>query len=150
MVSALAWGAILSERHEQLDEQFVYDFLDRFAEAGRARDADRVVSLCTEDVVFDDTGEGKTIVGREALRELLTGIYGVVNDFELEISPERYLSLDRTKAAVRCRAAGTLRHPSEERIDIETAEFYEFRDGLVSRWTFFARDRNWLGRQWGS
>lgn len=140
----------MTEQPKQLDEQFVHDFLDRLAEAGRARDAGRVVSLCTEDVVFDDVGEGKTIVGREGLRELLAGIYDVVSDFELEISPERYLSLDRTKVAVRWRAAGTLRHPPEKRIDIETAEFYEFRDGLVSRWTFFARDRDWLGRQWGS
>jgi hypothetical protein len=140
----------LAERPEQLDEQFVDDFLDRFAEARRSRDADKLVSFCTEDVVFDDAGEGKTIVGRAALREFFAGIYGVVSDFELELSPERYLSLDRTKAAVQCRAAGTLRHPSEERIDIEVAEFYEFRDGLVSRWTFFARDRSWLGRQWGS
>ena len=139
----------MPERPQQLDEQFVRDFLDRFAEAARAGDFHRVVSLCTEDVVFDDIGEDKPVVGRAALQELLTGLYGVVSDFELEISRVRYLSLDRTEAAARWRAAGTLRHPPGERIDLETVEFYEFRDGLVSRWTFFARDRDWLGRQWG-
>ena len=133
----------------QLDTRFIDDIFDRLLEAGRSRDPDRVVALCTDDVVFEDTGVERPLHGREQLREMLAGLYGLVSEFHLDML-ERYVALDGRKACARWKATGTLRNPAGQPVNFETAEFYEFRNGLVCHWTFVARDPNWLGRQWGA
>jgi ketosteroid isomerase-like protein len=134
---------------EKLDPSVPDGFFDRLLEAARSQDPRRVAALCTEDVVFDDAGTERALIGREALMELLGSIYSVVTDLELEIS-ERYVSLDGSKAGARWRATGTLREPAGRHVEFETAEFYDFRNGLISHWTFIARDPDWMGRQWGA
>jgi hypothetical protein len=91
----------------------------------------------------------RVVTGRVALVELLGTIYGIAADLELEIV-DRYVSLDGATAAARWRATGTLRDPAGQPAQLETAEFYRFRDGLISHWTFMVRDPDWIGRQWGA
>ena len=133
--------------HAPLDEAFVHDFLGRLAKARSARDTDRIVSFCTEDVKFDDIGEAKALIGREALREYLKGIYSNLSDIRLE-EPESYLSFEGTRVAARWKVVGLRSHPPGGQKEIEIAEFFEFQDRLVSRWTFMVRDLDFIGRQW--
>ena len=133
---------------EGIDPDFLLGFFDRMLEAVRSQDPNQVAALCTEDVVFDDAGPERLLVGREALIELLGALYKVADDIEVEII-DRYVSLESAVAAARWQTKGTLRDPAGRPARLETAEFYEFRDGLISHWTFMVRDRDWLGRQWG-
>jgi hypothetical protein len=105
--------------------------------------------LCTDDVIFDDAGVDRAIRGRDALIEFLGSIYGLAVDVEVQIL-DRYISLDGASAAAHWVATGTLREPLGQPARLETAELYEFRDGLISRWTFIVRELDWLGRQWGA
>jgi len=132
-----------------LDPQFLEDFFDRLLRAAQDRDPQQVAVLCTEDVIFDDAGAERILVGRDSLMELLGTIYGIAAELNLEIV-DRFLSLDGKTAAARWRATGLLRDPPGRAAQFETTELYEFRDGLVSRWTFMVRDLNWMGRQWGA
>ena len=132
-----------------LHPQSLEAFFDRLLEAMRSNDPRRVAALCTEDVVFDDAGEERTLVGRDALIELLGTIYGIAADQQVDLIAW-YTSSDGATAAARWRRTGTLRDPLGRIDQIETAEFYEFRKGLISHWTLMVRDLDWLGRQWGA
>jgi len=132
-----------------VDPGFVEGFLDRLHQAVRSQDPRQVAELCTKDVVFDDAGAERAVTGREALIELLGSIYGLAVDVEVDMI-DSYISLDGVTAAARWRASGILRDPAGQPAQMETAEFYEFRDGLISHWIFMVRDLDWLGRQWGA
>ena len=137
---------------EPLTSQFLRNFLRRMEDAGNSRDVDGLVELCTEDITLDDLTEGDVLKGRDELREFLHGIYGALpDDFAFEAIGEPYLSLDGSGAAARWRGVGTKpgslpSGSAEERVLFESAEFYEFRAGLLSKWFLVFRDRNWMDR----
>ena len=133
---------------QQLELSFVDGFLDRMQEVSRARDPELVVALCNDDVTFDDAGAGRLIHGKEALGELFGSMYAVAADLEIEIK-DRFISLDGQTAGAIWHAKGTLHDPPGQEVEFQTAEFYQFEEDLISRWTFMARDTEWLGRQWG-
>ena len=143
----------MANRHnEPLSPQFLRDFLHQMKDAGNSRDVDRVVALCTEDIILDDLTESDVLKGRDEVREFLQGIYGALpDDFAFEVIGEPYLTLDGWGAAARWRGVGTRRSslPSgsaEERVLFDSAEFYEFRERLLSKWILVFRDRNWMDR----
>ena len=103
------------------------------------------MSLCAPDVVVDDHGSSETLVGREELRELFGGIFPVIPDVAFErIGPAMYSS-DRTTLCARWRISGT--GPNGQPFTVESVDLYRFRNGLVSEYTIFIRDVNWLGSQ---
>ena len=132
-----------------VDPRFVEGFLERLQQAVRSQDPLQVAELCTEDVVFDDVGAERAVAGRGALVELLSSIYGVAVDVTADMI-DRYISLDGVTAGARWQVSGVLRNPAGHPAHMETAEFYEFRDGLITNWVFMVRDPDWLGRQWGA
>ena len=135
---------------QALDEVFVSGFLAKMAEAGNARDAEQFVALCTEDVVMDDARAEEALHGRADVEELLDGIYrNLPSGFRFEVVGKQFVSFDGTQAAARWHLGV---NPSSSggprtRRDVETVEFYRFRDGLLSHWTVVFRDRDWMGRQ---
>ena len=125
----------MANRHDEpLSPQFLRDFLHRMEDAGNSRDVNRVVALCTEDIILDDMTEIEVLKGRDEVREFLQGIYGALpDDFAFEVIGEPYLTLDGWGAAARWRGIGTRRRslPSgsaEEKVLFDSAEFYEFRE----------------------
>ena len=132
-----------------IEVEQVNTLLDRLLDAGRRRDPEGVAALCTDDVVFDDTGAAQALRGRDELREMFTGIYAqTTSSFDLDII-ERYVAIDGGTFGARWRAKGDLREDPATEVEVETAEFYRIREGLIAHWTLFVRDPDWLGRQWG-
>ena len=145
------------EQGRQIDQQFVREFLDRLRVAINSQDADRLASLCTEDVVWEDPGAPEPLRGREAFRDYHRKVlFRAFPDAQVELVDGPYVSLNGTKAAARWRFVGTMLGPVEPpgyaptgtRIAFETAEFYEFRDGLLSRGAV-VMDMLGVGRQIG-
>ena len=141
-----------NRQDEPLTPQFLRAFLHRMEHAGNSRDIDRLAELFTEDITLDDMTEADVLKGRYEVKEFLQGIYGALpDDFVFEIVGEPYLTLDGQGGAARWRGVGTRRSalPSglaEERVFFESAEFYEFRAELLSKWILVFRDRNWMDR----
>ena len=108
--------------------------------------------MCTDDIILDDLTEADVLKGRDDVREFLQGIYGALpNDFAFELIGEPYLTLDGWGAAARWQGVGTRRsslpsESAEERVLFDSAEFYEFRERLLSNWILVFRDRNWMDR----
>ena len=114
-------------------------FLDQWDAAYQAGDVSGMTALCTPDVVLDDVGAGSELQGRQAVAEVLGGIFGRGGALELERSAI-YVEDDGSGGAA------VYRTSRGERV-VESIDLFEFRDGLVARWTTFVRDREWIGRQ---
>ena len=127
-----------------LDPTFARSFLDRWNAAWRAMDTEALVAMCAEEITVDDTGLHRAIQGREGVAEYLAGL---VRAAAIESTEDEgtYLSLDRERLAVRHRT--TVRPAgSEATVTVAGVAIFEFADGLVSRWTAYVRDRDWMSR----
>ena len=63
----------MANRHnEPLSPQFLRDFLNQMKDAGDSRDVDRVLALCTEDIILDDLTEADVLKGRDEVREFFS------------------------------------------------------------------------------
>ena len=141
-----AGGAVMvTQRPDAISDELVERFLSTLTEAHNTRDADLAASLCAPNVVVDDHGADDVMVGNEALRELFGGIFRVVPDIKFERIGPHFLSEDRTVLCARWRTTGT--RAEGDQFKVETIGLYRFRDGLVSEYTIFVRDRDWLGSQ---
>lgn len=134
----------MSPGGDVLDETFVREFLRKLGAAGCAMDAGAVAALCTEDVLFEDATRSGAMRGRWLVEELFGGIFGVMvwMDFELVGAP--FVSSDSQTAAARWRVAGLT--GDGDPVGFESVDLYRFSHGLVSEYTMFVRDPNWLDR----
>ena len=67
-----------------MDGQELQDFIDRYNAAWNAHDVDAIVSMHTEDSVFENHVTGDVNVGREAIGRAITGIFSVFPDLAFE------------------------------------------------------------------
>jgi len=59
-------------------------FIDRYNNAWNRHDVDAIVSMHTDDSVFENHVTGDVNVGREAIGRAITGIFSVFPDLEFE------------------------------------------------------------------
>jgi predicted ester cyclase len=121
----------------------VGDFFSAWGRALNARDAVGIASLCTEDVVWEDSvlmGTGP-LRGRAAVRDFLEEyLFRPFPDLRFEIL-ERIGSGDGTSAAERARFSGTFLAPvsalglapTGQPTEFDVAAFFKFHDGKASR-----------------
>jgi ketosteroid isomerase-like protein len=121
----------------------VGDFFSAWRRAMNARDAVGIASLCTEDVVWEDSvlmGAGP-LRGRAAVRDFFEEyLFRPFPDLRFEIL-ELIGSGDGTGAAERARFSGTFLAPvsaiglapTGQLTEFEVAAFFEFREGKATR-----------------
>ena len=60
------------------------EFIDRYNEAWNAHDVEAIVSMHTDDSVFENHTTGDVNVGREAIGKAISGIFRVFPDLSFE------------------------------------------------------------------
>ena len=149
---------LATDMAQQVDDQFAREFAKRLHAAVNAHDAEAVAALCTEDVVWEDPAAPETLHGREAVRRFHRDImFRALPDARIELVDGPYLSLDRTRIALRSRISGTMTGPMEPPgfaptgapVAFETAEFWQFEGALLAHETVVV-DMLALARQVGA
>lgn len=142
-----------------LTEEFLRDFVERYGEAWRSRDPDRIVAECTDDTTWLVPTADEPLHGRESVADWLTNLFVMVPDaqFDYPLGPP-FLAVDRSAAAARFRLEGTMRGPmnppgfapTDSPLVDEGIEIYEqFRDGRLARCTIIFDALN-VARQIGA
>lgn len=127
-----------------LDTDFVESFLDGWLNAWREMDSEALAAKCAPDVVLDDTGANRALVGREDVAEYLGGLLLAAAIESIE-NRGMYLSQDRQRLLAH--HVTVVRPPgSTEVVAVEGVAVFEFVDGLIARWTALVRDPDWMGR----
>jgi steroid delta-isomerase-like uncharacterized protein len=128
-------------------------FAGRWLDAWNSHDADVLEEMVTEDITWEDPGMlGETVHGRAEFRAFTELFLRAFPDVRFEGVGTPYLGLDGAGVALPWRMTATFTGdlafwgkrfgptppayaPTGRRLDIEGVDLYEFRDGLVSRWT---------------
>jgi steroid delta-isomerase-like uncharacterized protein len=125
----------------------VRDFAQRWVDAWNEHDADALVAMCTEDVVWEDPAAPQAANGRDEVREVLRAVWTVFPDMSFTLPGAPLVELDGPRVAQVWRLSGTFLGmdrdggfafaPTGKRVDQVGIDFYEFRDDLVSRYVAF-------------
>jgi steroid delta-isomerase-like uncharacterized protein len=137
-------------------QRLARDFADRWQRAWNSRDPGQVVSLCTEDVVWDDPITERPERGRAAVADYLRSVWRTFPDLEFTWPEGPYASFEGIKLALHWRVTGTMIGPMEppgfaptgKRMEAEGVDLLELRDGLVCAYSGFF-DAQGIARQVG-
>lgn len=129
-------------RVEQVDAEFLRSFADKWLAGWNKHDVEGLVSLCTEDVLWDDPALAAPERGHDAVRAYLRGTWAMFPDLAFTLPEPSMIALEGPRAAQVWLMTGTMLGsdpwagfaPTGKRIEIEGIDIYEFRDGLVSRY----------------
>jgi len=124
-----------------VDAEFVRGFVARWVEAWNARDADRLLALCTPDVEWEDPAFPAPARGGDAVRQYLAETWQIFPDLSFSVPEPPLLATEGGQAAQVWRLTGTFLGPSPpgfaptgKRVDQLGVDLYEFRDGLLARY----------------
>jgi steroid delta-isomerase-like uncharacterized protein len=144
----------------------IRDLAMRWEQAWNSHNLDELETMVTEDITWEDPAMfGETVNGRAEFRAFTEMLFRAVPDVRFEGIGVPYLPVEGDGVALRWRMTGTFTGdlafwgkrfvtnplayaPTGRRIDIEGVDLYEFRDGLISRWTI-VYDLFGLSRQLG-
>jgi steroid delta-isomerase-like uncharacterized protein len=115
-------------------------FIDRYNAAWNDHDVDAIVSMHTEDSVFENHVTGDAYVGREEIGRAITGIFGVFPDLTFE-ARRSYIRDDLVVQEWTARGTheGTMTRagievpPTGRKVDYKGMDVIPIRDGLVAR-----------------
>jgi steroid delta-isomerase-like uncharacterized protein len=115
-------------------------FIDRYNDAWNAHDVGAIVSMHTEDSVFENHTTGDVFVGREDIARAITGIFTVFPDLGFE-TRRQYVREDlvvqewiaRGTHLGKMSRAGIEVEPTELEVDYRGMDVIPIRDGLVAR-----------------
>jgi steroid delta-isomerase-like uncharacterized protein len=116
------------------------EFIDRYNAAWNAHDVGTIVSMHTEDSVFENHVTGDRNVGREAIGRAISGIFSVFPDVEFE-TRRAYVRDDLVVQEWTARGThqGTMTRsgievePTGRRVEYDGMDVIPIRDGLVAR-----------------
>ena len=120
--------------------QALKEFIDRYNEAWNAHDVEAIVSMHTDDSVFENHTTGDVNVGREAIGRAVAGIFAVFPDLSFE-TRRQYLRGDLvvqewtargTHRGKMTRAAIEV-EPTGRSVEYRGMDVIPIRDGLVAR-----------------
>ena len=137
-------------------ETFARDFADRWQKAWNTRQPERVVALCTEDVLWDDPITERPERGREAVAEYLRTVWRAFPDLEFTWPEGPFASFQGIKLALHWKLTGTMLGPMDppgfaptgRRISLEGVDLLEIREGLCCAYQGFF-DRQAIAQQVG-
>ena len=124
-----------------VDQAFVDDFARRWAQAWNSYDPERVLELMADDVSYDDSRSPETMHGHDQVRVFLEQNWRAFPDLRFEVTDGPFLDPREPKAALYWRCNGThlgrMEPPGLDAtgrtIEIEIADFHEYREGKVAR-----------------
>ncbi|MGH2762256.1 MAG: ester cyclase [Thermoleophilaceae bacterium] len=124
-----------------VDEAFVLEFAERWEAAWNSHQADRLLELMTEDVVYDDSAWPTTMRGHADVREFVESAWRAMPDLEFRMAEGPFLDPRAPRAAFYWTGSGTFTGPLEppgfaptgQRIEFDGFDLQEYRDGRVCR-----------------
>ncbi len=123
-----------------MDGAELQELIDRYNAAWNAHDVDAIVSMHTEDSVFENHVTGDVNVGREQIGRAISGIFGVFPDLTFE-TRRAYIREDLvvqewtasgTHEGTMTRA-GIEIAPTGRRVEYKGMDVIPIQDGLVAR-----------------
>ena len=116
------------------------EFIDRYNAAWNAHDVDAIVSMHTEDSVFENHTTGDVNVGKEAIGNAITRIFGVFPDLSFE-ARSQYIRDDLVVQEWTARGthegpmnrSGMTIEPTGKKVDYRGMDIIPIEDGLVAR-----------------
>jgi len=123
-----------------MDGAELQDFIDRYNAAWNAHDVDAIVSMHTDDSVFENHVTGDVNVGREEIGRAITGIFAVFPDLNFE-GRRTYIRKDLVVQEWTARGTheGPMRRsgievaPTGRTVEYRGMDVIPIRDGLVAR-----------------
>jgi steroid delta-isomerase-like uncharacterized protein len=124
-----------------VDLDFVAGFAERWEAAWNSHQADRVLELMTEDIVYDDSAWPGTMRGHAQVREFLQSLWRAMPDIAFEMAEGPFLHPSEPVATFYWKGTGTFTGPLDPpglaptgaRLEIEGFDLQEYRDGRVCR-----------------
>jgi steroid delta-isomerase-like uncharacterized protein len=116
------------------------EFIDRYNAAWNAHDVEAIVSMHTDDSVFENHVTGDVNVGREQIGKAITGIFSVFPDLTFE-GRRTYIREDLVVQEWTARGTheGTMTRsgmevaPTGRSVEYKGMDVIPIRDGLVAR-----------------
>ena len=123
-----------------MDGPALQEFIDRYNAAWNAHDVDAIVSMHTDDSVFENHTTGDVNVGREAIGRAITGIFRVFPDLSFE-TRRQYVQDDLVVQEWTARGthlgpmtrSGLEVAPTGRTVEYRGMDVIPFEDGLVAR-----------------
>jgi steroid delta-isomerase-like uncharacterized protein len=114
--------------------------IDRYNEAWNRHDVDAIVSMHTDDSVFENHTTGDVNVGKEAIGRAISGIFAMFPDAAFE-TRRQYLREDlvvqewtlRGTHLGKMERSGIGVEPTGRTVEYRGMDIIPFRDGLVAR-----------------
>ncbi|MET8763131.1 nuclear transport factor 2 family protein [Lentzea sp. NPDC004782] len=112
------------------DIDAVEKFGDRWAEAWNGHDADAVAAMCAEDLVYDEPALGKTVYGRDSIRDFVANMSRTFPDYTFT-RVGFYAETTRRAVVVSWRFVGTVAG-TDRRVEFHGDDRLEVgEDGLI-------------------
>src|SRR5919201_1821698 len=123
-----------------MDGAELQEFIDRYNDAWNAHDVEAIVSMHTEDSVFENHVTGDVNVGREAIGRAISGIFSVFPDLTFE-GRRQYIREDLVVQEWTARGThqgkmtrtGIEVPPTGRRVEYKGMDVIPIEDGLVAR-----------------
>ena len=123
-----------------MDGSELQDFIDRYNAAWNDHDVETIVSLHTDDSVFENHVTGDVNVGREQIGRAIAGIFSVFPDLSFE-TRRAYIREDLVVQEWTARGThdGTMTRsgmevpPTGRKVEYKGMDVIPIRDGLVAR-----------------
>jgi steroid delta-isomerase-like uncharacterized protein len=123
-----------------VDGQELQDFIDRYNAAWNDNDVDAIVSMHTEDSVFENHVTGDVNVGREQIGRAISSIFAVFPDLAFE-TRRAYIRDDLVVQEWTARGthegpmtrSGITVEPTGKKVDYKGMDVIPIQDGLVAR-----------------
>jgi steroid delta-isomerase-like uncharacterized protein len=123
-----------------VDGQELQAFIDRYNAAWNDHDVDAIVSMHTEDSVFENHVTGDVNVGREQIGHAISGIFGVFPDLSFE-TRRAYIRDDLVVQEWTARGthegpmtrSGITLEPTGKKVEYRGMDVIPIQDGLVAR-----------------
>jgi steroid delta-isomerase-like uncharacterized protein len=124
-----------------VDMDFLAGFVERWEAAWNSHQADRVLELMTEDIVYDDSAWPRTMRGHEEVREFVASVWRGMPDLKFEMVEGPFLHPGEPVATFYWKGTGTFTGPLDPpgfaptgaRLEIDGFDLQEYRDGRVCR-----------------
>ena len=116
------------------------EFIDRYNAAWNDHDVEAIVSMHTEDSVFENHTTGDVNIGKDAIAQAITGIFGVFPDLSFE-ARSQYIRDDLVVQEWTARGthqgpmtrSGMTIEPTGHTVEYRGMDIIPIRDGLVAR-----------------
>ena len=116
------------------------ELIDRYNAAWNDHDVEAIVSMHTEDSVFENHTTGDVNIGKDAIAQAITGIFGVFPDLSFE-ARSQYVRDDLVVQEWTARGthqgpmtrSGMTIEPTGRTVEYRGMDIIPIRDGLVAR-----------------